>query len=360
MAFFSGYGIGVTMFCISSFGLIGNCLVIFVLLRQWQKWTIPLSYVFNLAVADAALMLAIPFWGHFYIKSGVWESGLVMCKIAFSIGAESMTASILFVVAMSIDRLVAVVRPFKLDRFRTRKVTLLVFAVIWSITLGIFVYLLVETTTVEQFPSAFNYSCNFLNEQPTHQPGSDQSTAAPMNASQSSATALITVNTLGCSFGTYSAFHNTNIANLKIRGQNHLLSFIGAFLIPLVVVSACYITILVHVKQKTIGKTKRLGKVTKLSAAIIITFFVGWLPMQVLNLYSFLSTNLQLLPYCGQYFDLLNGISLCLAWSTSCINPFLYGFLRSDFQKTTCEIFRKLFRFSNHKVAQEGTHSENT
>ncbi|XP_076817978.1 type-2 angiotensin II receptor-like [Clavelina lepadiformis] len=253
---------GIILFVISAVGVIGNISVLCVLLCQKSSWSISITYVFNLAVADALLMLVTPFWGHLFISNGNWFSGQIMCKLAYSISAVNMLCSIMFVVAMSVDRLVAVVRLMNLDRFRTRKVTNVVCGLIWLIGLGFFIHFMLDVS--------------------------------------------------------------------------------------------CYLSIFIHVKRHAFGQNTAQDKVVKPSTAIIITFFVGWFPANILNFYSGLATYFHVLSFSKECFDNLYPYSLCLAWATSSINPILYAFVRSDFRSNLAANLEK-FKRTNHMVLKETT-----
>ena len=102
---------------ISIFGMVGNTVVIFVVVKDpLKKLRTPFNYfLVNLAVSDLIIgivTMPLSFYVHFYesfngIVSGVWSEVLAM---SYFISAH---ASLLSLLALSVDRYIAIVKSIK-------------------------------------------------------------------------------------------------------------------------------------------------------------------------------------------------------------------------------------------------------
>uniref|UniRef100_A0A673BKU4 Opioid receptor kappa 1 n=1 Tax=Sphaeramia orbicularis TaxID=375764 RepID=A0A673BKU4_9TELE len=99
-------------------GLLGNCLVMYVIIRYTKMKTATNIYIFNLALADALVTTTMPFQSTDYLLN-TWPFGEVVCKVFISIDYYNMFTSIFTLTMMSVDRYVAVCHPVKALDFRT-------------------------------------------------------------------------------------------------------------------------------------------------------------------------------------------------------------------------------------------------
>ncbi|ELW69290.1 Leukotriene B4 receptor 1 [Tupaia chinensis] len=111
-------------------GLPGNGFVVWSILRRMQKRSVTALMVLNLAVADLAVLLTAPFFLHL-LTQGTWSFGLGGCLLCHYVCGVSMYASILLITAMSLDRSLAVARPFLSQKLRTKAVAGRMLAGIW-------------------------------------------------------------------------------------------------------------------------------------------------------------------------------------------------------------------------------------
>ncbi|XP_014675510.1 PREDICTED: galanin receptor type 1-like [Priapulus caudatus] len=113
-------------------GCFGNSLVIVVILknRDQGKNTTNL-FILNLSFADLLFLLfCVPFHAWIYTLPD-WIFGEFVCKVVHFVQYCSMLASVFTLVAMSMDRCLAIVYPLRSMRIRTPGVALLVCGVIW-------------------------------------------------------------------------------------------------------------------------------------------------------------------------------------------------------------------------------------
>ncbi|XP_005659869.1 galanin receptor type 1 isoform X2 [Sus scrofa] len=139
------FGIGVENFItlvvfglIFALGVLGNSLVITVLARS--KPGKPRSttnlFILNLSIADLAyLLFCIPFQATVYALP-TWVLGAFICKFIHYFFTVSMLVSIFTLVAMSVDRYVAIVHSRRSSSLRVSRNALLGVGFIWALSIA--------------------------------------------------------------------------------------------------------------------------------------------------------------------------------------------------------------------------------
>ncbi|XP_069624093.1 melanin-concentrating hormone receptor 2 isoform X2 [Ranitomeya imitator] len=116
---------------ICSTGLVGNILVLITVIRSRRK-TIPDIYICNLAVADLVHIIGMPFLIHQWARGGEWVFGSPLCTIITSLDTCNQFACTAIMTAMSLDRYMALVQPFRLTSLRTISKTIRVNILLWA------------------------------------------------------------------------------------------------------------------------------------------------------------------------------------------------------------------------------------
>ena len=114
------------------FGCLGNGLVLTVVLknRDYSRNTTSL-FIVNLAVADCVFLVGcVPFHAVIYTVDQ-WPFGGFMCKLVHLVQYSSMLASVFTLVAMALDRYLAVRYPLQTKHLRTPRVALIWSALVW-------------------------------------------------------------------------------------------------------------------------------------------------------------------------------------------------------------------------------------
>ncbi|PKU41639.1 melanin-concentrating hormone receptor 2 [Limosa lapponica baueri] len=111
-------------------GLVGNIVIVFTIIRT-QKKTIPDIYICNLAIADLVHIIGMPFLIHQWARGGEWVFGSPLCTIITSLDTCNQFTCSAIMTAMSLDRYLALVRPFRLTHLRTRSKTIRVNLCLW-------------------------------------------------------------------------------------------------------------------------------------------------------------------------------------------------------------------------------------
>lgn len=112
-------------------GFPGNLFVVWSVLCRVKKRSVTCLLVLNLALADAFVLLSAPFFLRYLTAARGWEFGSAACKLVHYLSSVNMYVSIYLICLMSLDRWLAVIRPFLSQRLRTKRSLLVVLLGVW-------------------------------------------------------------------------------------------------------------------------------------------------------------------------------------------------------------------------------------
>ncbi|XP_049603318.1 kappa-type opioid receptor [Syngnathus scovelli] len=265
-------------------GLVGNCLVMYVIIRYTKMKTATNIYILNLAVADALVTSTMPFQSTDYLLSS-WPFGEVACKVFISIDYYNMFISIFTLTMMSVDRYVAVCHPVKALDFRTPVKAKVINVLIWvlSSAAGVPAMILGSTKTNNgttecalQFPEPYSYWDTLMK----------------------------------------------------------ICVFIFAFVVPVIIISVCYTLMILRLKSVRLlsgsrEKDRNLRRIARLVLVVVAVFVVCWTPIHIFILVKALSPHVpETTPVMAAYF-----FCVALGYTNSSLNPILYAFLDENFKK---------------------------
>ncbi|NXN57182.1 AGTR2 protein, partial [Rynchops niger] len=287
-------------------GLVGNSVVVVVLCRYSGPKTVANIYIFNLAMADLLCLATLPFWAAYYAQGYNWLFGSLMCKISSSVLCLNMFASIFFITCMSMDRYHAIVHPIRSQR-RTPRQAYFIALVVWGLA------------CLSSLPTFYFRDTHYIE-------------SLGVNA---------------C----IMAFPHENYAKWSVATA-FLKNALG-FFIPLTVITTCYIWIRRHLlKAQEFGKNKqKRDKVLKLVAAVVVAFFISWLPFHILTFLDALA-HMNIISNCDVtgIIDTALPFAICMAFANSCTNPLLYCFIGNQFQEKLHRLFkRRVYQFNSHR-----------
>uniref|UniRef100_W5NME3 B2 bradykinin receptor n=2 Tax=Lepisosteus oculatus TaxID=7918 RepID=W5NME3_LEPOC len=279
-------------------GFIGNAFVLSVFCFHKKHCTVAEIYLGNLAAADLLMVSCLPFWAITVANMFEWHFGHSLCQF-INVGISmNMYCSIYFLVLVSIDRYLALVKTMSHGRMRSvscAKIscfTIWMFGFIMSIPVMLF-------RTPKYFPE-YNVTACYL-EYPS----------------------------------------------LKWEtSYNLLLSLIG-FFIPLLIISYCTYKIIEALRNKKMHKfntVKTEGKASFLVLSVLLVFFLCWIPFHSTTFLHILFNN-GLFGGCvwEVFLDISNQVSSYLAYSNSCLNPVLYVIVGKNFRKKAKEVIEQMF-----------------
>uniref|UniRef100_A0A663EZ82 G-protein coupled receptors family 1 profile domain-containing protein n=2 Tax=Aquila chrysaetos chrysaetos TaxID=223781 RepID=A0A663EZ82_AQUCH len=274
-------------------GVLGNGAVIWVTGFELRR-TVNGVWFLNLSVADLLCCLALPFLALPLARDHHWPLGRFACKLLPSLTILNMFASVLLLMAISADRCALVTRPVWCQNHRTLGLVRGTCAAAWFLagllTLPSFIF---RTTRLDDF--------------------SDKTT---------------------CVLDYAAVGHHQQVTELVTA----VTRFICGFLVPFVVITACYSLLLARVHSKGFARSQ---KAIKLILVVIISFFVCWLPYHIVGL---------ILASTRPHSDLFKGalaadpIVTGIAYINSCINPIIYIVMGQDFKDKFQRSWRAVLR----------------
>ncbi|XP_017580783.1 melanin-concentrating hormone receptor 2 [Pygocentrus nattereri] len=270
-----------------STGLVGNILVLVTILRSSKK-TVPDVYVGNLAVADLVHVTVMPFLIHQWARGGHWVFGSTLCTVITSMDNCNQVACAAVMTAMSLDRYLALVHPFRLMSLRTRSRTIRINLLVW-VTSVIMVLPAWLHSKVIRFRDGLE-SCSL------------------------------------------------NLVSPREVLWYTLYQTVTSFFLPLPLILTCYILILCYTwrmyrknkqarRYSTSVPRQRVVRLTKMVLVLVAVFLVSVAPYNVLQL-----VNLQVLRPSLAYHTCYY-LSVCLSYASSSINPFIYISLSGHFRR---------------------------
>jgi len=114
--------------------------------------------------------------------------------------------------------------------------------------------------------------------------------------------------------------------------------FMFAYILPLSLICVLY-SLMIHRllsgvnsrgSSTTRETTRTKRRITRLVVVVVATFAVCWLPLQLIFVVQFVAGYTDH----GTQFVTAKIVSNCLAYTNSCVNPFLYAFLSDAFRKS--------------------------
>ncbi|KAM6908515.1 delta-type opioid receptor-like [Lycodopsis pacificus] len=264
-------------------GLLGNCLVMYVIIRYTKMKTATNIYIFNLALADALVTTTMPFQSTDYLLN-TWPFGEVVCKVFISIDYYNMFTSIFTLTMMSVDRYVAVCHPVKALDFRTPINAKMINVCIWilSSAAGIPAFILGGTQTKSditecalQFPEPYVYWDTLMK----------------------------------------------------------ICVFVFAFVVPVLIITVCYSLLVLRLKSVKMlsgsrEKDRNLRRITRLVVVVVAVFVVCWTPIHIFILVKALVGIPETTAIMAAYF-----FCVALGYTNSSLNPVLYAFLDENFKR---------------------------
>nr|XP_006813074.1 PREDICTED: neuropeptide Y receptor-like [Saccoglossus kowalevskii] len=121
--------------CTSALAVIGNLVVCYIVLGNRRMRTVTNYFIVNLAISDFLMAVICVNLTFYYSINFHWPFGYVMCALVQYIQMVSVSISIFTLVAISLDRYVAIIHPLR-PRM-TKKQAFIVIIIIWVLAGGI-------------------------------------------------------------------------------------------------------------------------------------------------------------------------------------------------------------------------------
>uniref|UniRef100_A0A8C5D7W2 Chemokine (C-C motif) receptor 7 n=1 Tax=Gouania willdenowi TaxID=441366 RepID=A0A8C5D7W2_GOUWI len=281
-------------------GFTGNLLVILTVFYFKRLRTMTDVFLLNLSFADLLFALSLPFWvANSTVK---WVLGLALCKAVHTIYKVSFYSSMFLLSLISIDRYFAIAKAVSAHRHRSEVVFIskVSSAVIWVMAVVFSIPEMVYTDITNNTCSPFS-----------------------------------------------SSFDKTRIS---IQTSQIVL----AFVIPLLVMSICYSSILKTLWQ---SRTFERNKAIKVILAVVIVFLLSQLPYNLVLFWTTIVIAQGGTDDCSYDNALLyaTDVTQCVAFLRCCLNPFLYAFIGVKFRYDLLKLLKDwgcmtqecFFKFTN-------------
>ncbi|KAM9067497.1 B2 bradykinin receptor [Sarcophilus harrisii] len=278
-----------------------NIFVLSVFCLHKSRCTVPEIYLGNLAAADFILGLCLPFWAINITNNYDWPFGEILCKVVNSFIYMNLYSSIFFLMMVSIDRYLALVKTMSMGQMRRTCHAKCYSFIIWLFTMIVSSPVVIFRTLREYKDEGHNITACVL---------------------------------------AYPSPNWTIFTNILLNGVG--------FMLPLCIISFCSVKIIHVLRNNEMQQFK--GKQTEKKAAILVLvvlllFIICWLPFQVSTLMDTFY-RLKVISDC-QTVNILNvftQIGTYIGYSNSFLNPLVYIFVGKRFQKKSKEVYKECFK----------------
>ncbi|KAL3046209.1 hypothetical protein OYC64_004255 [Pagothenia borchgrevinki] len=281
-------------------GFPGNLFVVWTVLCRMKMRSVTCLLVLNLSMADAFLLLSAPFFLRYLAGGRGWEFGSAACKLVHYLSSVNMYVSIYLICLMSMDRWLAVSRPFLFQKMRTKRSLLIILLVVWVLALLL------------SLPMPFYRRLEMRSTFP---------------------------NNITLSFCV--PYH------WKSKGHRvfqYLFETIMSFLLPFSLINTCNFSVICRLQS---AKFQRRAEGSRLILMVICTFAVFWLPYHIVNI----------IEVVGLLQDSKSAVTAALAarpnvtafaFFSSAVNPICYVFAGSShIRQAGFSFMGKLFEATN-------------
>ncbi|XP_060109820.1 leukotriene B4 receptor 1-like [Heteronotia binoei] len=287
-------------------GFPGNGFVVWTIVTKFSQRSLTLLLILNLAITDLIVMSTVPFWIYSFLYG--WVFGDIFCRLLKFFVYLTVYASIFLITVMSFHRFAAVIFPFHSQKFGRPRVAHCALLLLWV------------------FACLFGSPILIASSKPKK----EGVCADEMYYTDQT---RVTVNFVETLFG---------------------------FVIPFTVMAVCYACIL---KRLQMLKNHKKMKTGKLIAAVVIAFFVCWLPYHVFNILISIAVLLkeghpETAENLLQVTKAAMNIHGAIAFVSSCLNPILYAFAARSFrgglrESNFAKLFAKIHEDSEEQSAGE-------
>ncbi|XP_058494268.1 chemokine (C motif) receptor 1a, duplicate 1 [Solea solea] len=288
---FASIAIPVFFTVVITLSLIGNILVLVILALYENIKSLTNIFILNLAISDLVFTAGLPFWAIYHISGWVFPD--LLCNIVTFVFFIGFYSSILFLTIMTIYRYLVVVHPLSKLSARKHRVGIFLSILMWMISIG------------AAMPSLLYSAVISIPHKDTH--------------------------SRGCEY-------IATLWEISSVSQQNIV-----FLVAFVVMAFCYINILRKITRR---RSHTKNRAVKLVFCIVLAFFVGWVPYNVLIFLRTLADNL-VAPFdqCEISIQLDYAFHVCrlIAFSHCCLNPVFYAFVGVRFRSHLKSLLRQMF-----------------
>nr|XP_015212317.1 PREDICTED: C-C chemokine receptor type 4-like [Lepisosteus oculatus] len=261
-------------------GIIGNALVLWVVLLHVKLKSMTDVCLLNLAIADLLFVFSLPFLAH--NARDQWVFGDPMCRIILGSYNIGFYSGIFFITLMSVDRYLAIVHAVYALKARTAIYGGIASVVTWIVSI------------LASFPEIMYITVNLEEEKSRCLPLYFENDKQPLRV--------------------FSAF------KLNVLG----------LLLPSVIMVFCYSMIIRRLLTSMSAKRHAI----RLVLCVVMVFFFCWTPYNIACFFKGLQL-LDIISSCPSSKKIILSLQITeiVAYSHSCLNPFIYVFVGEKFKR---------------------------
>ncbi|XP_017296836.1 leukotriene B4 receptor 1 [Kryptolebias marmoratus] len=287
-------------------GFPGNMFVVWSVLCRVKKRSVTCLLVLNLAVADALVLLSAPLFLQYLARGRGWEFGSAACKLVHYLSSVNMYVSIYLICLMSMDRWLAVTRPFMSQRMRTKRSLLVLLLGVWVLAFLLSLPMPFYRSNVKIMKNNFTLSICI-------------------------------------------PYHWKSVGH---RAFQYLFETIMGCLVPFSLISTCYSSVICRLQS---AKFQRRAKGSRLILMIICAFAIFWLPYNIVNIIEVIGL-LQNSQSVIQAALTARPNVTAFAYFSSAVNPLLYVFAGSShIRQAGLSFMGRLFEATNSESRSTST-----
>ncbi|XP_064202255.1 C-C chemokine receptor type 9a [Anguilla rostrata] len=274
-------------------GGIGNLLVVWIYLHFRNRLkTMTDVYLLNLAVADLLFLGTLPFYASDAVQGWTFGSGL--CKTVSAVYKINFFSSMLLLTCISVDRYIAIVQATKAQNSKKKRL-------FYSKVVCLGVWVLAFLLAMPEFLFASvkeDYEGN-----------------------------------------SYCTMVYLNNQNNRTKILVLALQICMGFCLPFLVMFFCYFVIVRTLLQ---ARSFEKHKALRVILAVVAVFVLSQLPYNSVLVVEAVQAANTTITDCeeARRFDIASQVMKSLAYTHSCINPFLYAFIGVRFRKDLVKVFQ--------------------
>ncbi|KAH8326541.1 hypothetical protein KR067_010006 [Drosophila pandora] len=280
----------------------GNLIVVWIVMTTKRMRTVTNYFIVNLSIADAMVSSLNVTFNYYYMLDGDWPFGEFYCKVSQFIAMLSICASVFTLMAISIDRYVAIIRP--LQPRMSKRCNLAIAAVIWL------------ASTLISCPMMLFYRTE---EVPTE--GNTSRTVC------------------------YPEWPDGQTNHSTQESIYNILILILTYILPIVSMTVTYSRVGIELwGSKTIGEctprqvenVRSKRRVVKMMIVVVLIFAICWLPFHSYFIVTSCYPAITEAPFIQELYLAI----YWLAMSNSMYNPIIYCWMNSRFRYGFKMVFR--------------------
>ncbi|XP_047678732.1 C5a anaphylatoxin chemotactic receptor 1-like [Tachysurus fulvidraco] len=126
-----------------------------------------------------------------------------------------------------------------------------------------------------------------------------------------------------------------------------VMRFLFGFLLPFIIICLSHWAVYKRAHKK---KNERSSRTLRVILAVVITFFVCWIPFHIIDIVMLIWTKA--VDKTKANLHLAQTLALCLAYFNSCLNPMLYVCLGRGFRESLTKTLKSVLNFASEEPSR--------